>query len=65
MRPSLRQQYKLSLGRQFRKASQQFQDENLCTAIFSAGQNRREIHGNGAKLMVTLVVCFHLLFPMA
>ena len=48
MRRSLRQQYKLSLRRQFRKASQQFQDKNLCTAIFSARKHRREINSNDA-----------------
>jgi hypothetical protein len=48
MRRSLRQQYKLSLRRQFPEASQQFQDKNLCTAIFSARKNGREINSNGA-----------------
>jgi hypothetical protein len=38
----------LSLRRQFPEASQQFQDKNLCTAIFSARKNGREINSNGA-----------------
>lgn len=48
MRRSLRQQYKLSLRRKFRKASQQFQDKNLCTAVFSARKHRRQINSNDA-----------------
>lgn len=65
MRRSLRQQYKLSLRRQFRKASQQFQDKNLCTAILSARKNRREINSNDAQLMAIPVVRFHLVFLTA
>ena len=53
MRGGLSEQHELRLRRSLGEAAQQFENENLRSAVFAAGKDRRQIDRDGVQLPST------------